>query len=273
MTHQHPQPVPDLILEQYRLHELGPAEAQRLERMLGADEALRRRLEAFQSSDEEIRRLYPAAWFAERVRTRQAADRRRFRGPSWHGAARWAVPAALTVITTVLVATIPSRSESPAVSGAITVDTGGVPDRIKGLRPALSVYRRTAEGTESLADGDVARTGDLLRIGYLAAGRSYGVILSIDGRGAVTLHLPATGGRAAALGRTGTVLLDRAYELDDAPRWERFYFITSTTPFDVASIIDTARRAAAGDRPLPAALSLTRGLEQVTLTLQKDVKP
>jgi hypothetical protein len=68
--------------------------------------------------------------------------------------------------------------------------------RIKGTvdgRPALAVYRRTPAGSERLADGDVARAGDLLRVGYASGGRAYGVILSIDGTGAVTLHLPPSG--------------------------------------------------------------------------------
>ena len=80
------------------------------------------------------------------------------------------------------------------------VDRAGTPilpyrsdDRIKGLRPALTIYRRTAAGTETLADGSVARPGDLLRVGYTARGTAYGVILSIDGARSVTLHLPPEG--------------------------------------------------------------------------------
>ena len=48
------------------------------------------------------------------------------------------------------------------------------------------------------------------------------------------------------------MLLDQAYELDDAPRWERFYFVTGDTPFAVAPIVDAARRAAANQAPAAA---------------------
>jgi hypothetical protein len=149
-------------------------------------------------------------------------------------------------------------------------------ERIKGLQPALAIHRRTAAGSEKLADGSVARAGDLLRVGYAGAGQGYGVILSIDGRGAVTLHLPPAGERAAPLVRGGITLLDQAYELDEAPGWERFYFVTSDTPFDVAPIMAAARRAsggADGSRPPPATLAITPGLSQSAFSIQKEVKP
>ena len=47
----------------------------------------------------------------------------------------------------------------------------------------------------------VVRKGDTLQLGYVAAGKRFGVIASIDARGTVTLHLPETpgpGGRAGA---------------------------------------------------------------------------
>jgi hypothetical protein len=149
----------------------------------------------------------------------------------------------------------------------------GVEERIKG-GPALAVYRKTAEGSETLASGDRVHPGDLIRLGYRAAGRAYGVILSIDGRGSVTLHLPAGGAQAAALDNHGTVLLDRAYELDDAPGWERFYLVTATAPFSTGGVLDAAKRAAgANPGSPPAALTVPSGFEQAAFTLEKDKRP
>jgi hypothetical protein len=136
------------------------------------------------------------------------------------------------------------------------------------------LYRQTAAGSETLADGAVAHTGDVIRVGYRAAGRTHGVIVSIDGRGAVTMHLPTDGDRAAALDRGATVLLDHAYELDDAPRWERFYFITGATPFSVAPVLDAARRAATTPAYVSTArLTLPAGLDQSAFSLQKEARP
>jgi hypothetical protein len=141
--------------------------------------------------------------------------------------------------------------------------------RIKGsVAPALAVYRRTAAGSERLADGDVARGGDLLRLGYASAGRKYGLILSIDGTGTVTLHLPPSGDRAVPLGQGSLVLLNSSYELDDAPRIERFYFVTGERAFDARPIVAAAKSAG----PAPDALSLPAGLDQVTFAIRKEAR-
>jgi hypothetical protein len=76
------------------------------------------------------------------------------------------------------------------------------------------------------------------------------------------------------LGREATVLLDHAYELDDAPRWERFYFVTGNEPFLVSAVVIAAERAALVSRDdTPATLSLPAGLTQSVFSLQKESQP
>src|SRR5262245_24409170 len=232
--------IPDVTLERYRLGELPPADAARIDDRLGREPALQARLAALERSDVEIRRtavIRPPAVAAP-------APLRRSR-------ARWLIPAVAGLAAALLVTFVTPRTAERS------------DDRIKGMRPALALYRRTAAGSESLADGAVARPGDLVRVGYRAAGHAYGVIFSIDGRGNLTMHLPTAGDRAARLGRDATVLLDAAYELDDAPLWERFYFVTGDVPFVVTPVVDAVRHAAA----------LPRGLEQSTFSLQKEARP
>jgi hypothetical protein len=255
--------IPDLILEQYRLRELPAAEAERVERLLSTDDALRGRLEALEQSDEAIARQYPAGWLAARIRAQV---------PPSPGIG-WRIPLALAAAAAIVVLGVPWRAIAPG-----PVAPAGGADRIKGLTPALTVYRRTAAGSETLADGSVARPGDLLRLAYNSARRPFGIILSIDGRGLVTLHFPPAGDRAAALARDAETLLDNAYELDEAPGVERFYFVTGETPFLVAPVMEAARKvsapkvAAAEGRPGPATLPLARELSQSTFSIQKEVK-
>ena len=212
--------VPDVILEQYRLDELPREEADRVGQLAARErDASAPSGGARPNRTPTSPRQYPPAWMAERVRERLGREGARV--PERRGQARrWGLPAAIGLAAIALVVVLPRLATMPAGPGPVTTTDS---DRIKGLLPSLAVYRRTDRGTETLADGAVARKGDLLRLGYTAAGQSHGVILSIDGRGAVTLHLPSSGHRAAPLGRDGTVLLDQAYELDDAPGWERFY--------------------------------------------------
>ena len=250
--------VSDLMLEQYRLNELPRDDAERLQRRLATDEDLRTRLEALERSDRDIEARYPPGWLAQGVRERMAAQipRRSDR--------RYVLAGAFAAGALAIAVAIPWNSVVPSAEG----------DRVKGLVPALTVYRRTPAGSETLADGAPARTGDLIRLGYVSAGREYGAILSIDGRGVVTQHLPPNGTRAATLRAGGTVLLDEAYELDDAPAWERFYFVTAGHAFEVAPILEAARRAAALDpRSPPKTLPIADNLEQVTFSLQKEVRP
>ena len=63
---------------------------------------------------------------------------------------------------------------------------------------ALVLHRRVADGSEELQRGATAREGDQIRVGYRASGRRFGAILSIDGRGTLTQHLPGAGEQAAA---------------------------------------------------------------------------
>jgi anti-sigma factor RsiW len=266
--------VPDLVLERYRLGELPPPESERLERRLKEDGELRERLAALELSDREIRRRYPPSWLAERVRSRLAGGSQPAPRASaaWHR--RWALPAAVAAAATVVFVLAPRLIAPPGLGGGASPAPEASGDRIKGLKPALALFRKTPEGSERLTPEDVVRAGDLLRVGYQAAGSRYGVILSIDGRGAVTLHLPAAEGPAAALQSGGPVLLDHAYELDDAPRFERFYFVTSQAPFDAGPVLEAARRAAPGGAEAsPARLGLPPSLEQTVFSLRKGATP
>ena len=67
------------------------------------------------------------------------------------------------------------------------------------------------------------------------------MILSIDGRGAVTLHLPESKGDSTKLELSKQSLLPNAIELDDAPEFERFFFLTSDSPIDVNGILQEAQ--------------------------------
>lgn len=141
----------------------------------------------------------------------------------------------------------------------------------KGSGATLYLHRRTPDGTERLEDGVVARQGDLVRLQYAAAGAAYGAILSVDGRGAVTRHLPLQGDAAVSLASGGTVSLEAAYELDDAPRWERFFLVTSMHPFSVEAVLTAAQIAATASTKgaAPERLELGDELKQVALTLTK----
>lgn len=147
--------------------------------------------------------------------------------------------------------------------------------------PRLVVYRRKAAqasglpGSERLADGARAARGDVLQLAYdKSPDGLYGVMLSIDGAGRVTQHLPEEGARTAApLVAVREIPLPSAYELDDAPDFERFVLVTSHEPFAVDLALDAARTLAGrGKLAEHAALALAPNYLQISVLVHKTGK-
>ncbi|HVV49481.1 MAG TPA: ActD-like protein, partial [Polyangia bacterium] len=68
----------------------------------------------------------------------------------------------------------------------------------------------------------------------------------------------------------GEVRLPSAYQLDDAPAFERFFLVRAEAPFEVAPVVAAARALAARtDEARRAPLPLPAGFDQVSLTLEK----
>jgi hypothetical protein len=252
--------VSDLSLEQHRLGELDAAAAAAMKERIGRDPVLRERLEDLERSDAEILAVHPPAEMAAAIRGRLAAERR-LKPIRLVNLVLPAAAAALLALTLF------------AARDRLLAGTGDT--RLKGLATSLSAWRKAGEGAERLASGASARTGDLVQLSYLAGDARYGVILSIDGRGVVTFHLPegweGGQGRSPALDRTGEITLASAYELDDAPSFERFFLVYGSESFAVSAAADAARRLAVKpDSALRGKLELPRGLRQVTFLLVKE---
>ena len=257
--------VSDLTLEQYHLGELSAWQERVVRRELQRNAGLRGRLAEIERSDDEIRSAYPAENMAALIRERalragpeeadgdsvgSRAGRRFFQFPTL----AWALPAAAMVLVLISLPFI-----LRPVDGT----------RLKGSSPHLLVFRNTPTGAEELRPGAPARQGDVLQLSYVAGEARYGVIFSVDGRGTVTWHAPAgyRGGslQSPPLDPKGPVPLPTAYELDDAPRFERFFLVYSSSPFDVATVASLAARvSASGDLALP------RGVGQFSLLLKKQ---
>lgn len=213
------------------------------------------------SNDDVLAELPPARVAAEVERRLRARGVAAPRAPRW---ILWAAPAAVAVAALLLVIARPGDR-------ALVADDGV---RTKG-DPILRVHRKVGDGAELLSAGATVRAGDQLQLSYVAAGRPFGAILSIDGRGAVTVHHPARGTRAAALDSSdGAHALPFAYELDDAPGFERFFFITSDLPFDLAVAVEAAQPLAADpESARTAPLALPRPLHHSSLLLIKGPRP
>jgi hypothetical protein len=257
--------ISDLHLEQYVLGELSAEEARAVRDALLTDESLQARIEEIKRSGGEILSSFPAVRMAplidERLRGGPVSPRR--------------FPPVLTFIVPLAAAALAVFSII-GIRGAIIQATGSGRDVTRPkIPPHMLIYRKTADGHEKLTDGSEVRRGDVLQLAYFSGEAKYGVFFSIDGRGVVTFHSPQDyAGQSQfspELDQQGETLLPFAYELDDAPAFERFFFVWSRSRFDLREIRKAAS-ALSGDPGASRAgsLRIPPGMSVYSLLLKKQ---
>lgn len=268
--------IPDLFIEKLLLGELPQGTKERLLK----DPDVQRRLEELKAENRRILEEYPPEEMAKAIRNRsrlsqqseavEAAHLRPadpMRRLNWFGAPlRRLVPAASFTLL-VLVGGLLLITRGPEF---FTPRGQGSEIRLKGGAPHLNVYVQTVAGARLLEEGDRVSEGMTLQVGYVSGVDEYGAIVSIDGRGEVTLHFPLSAVTGQSLEGEGEVLLPFAYTLDDAPDFERFFFVVSGRPFSVETVLEAAEELA--EEPETAksqSLSLPGRLEQSSILLLK----
>ena len=104
--------------------------------------------------------------------------------------------------------------------------------RIKGLDARMEVWKKTSAGIVQLNDLDSVGEGDEIQLRYAVPEKCFGLLFSMDGNGALTLHM-GNGVKAIELAPGKMNSLPFAYKLDDAPYFEKFFFVTSPKEFAV----------------------------------------
>jgi hypothetical protein len=186
-----------------------------------------------------------------------------------------AITSALTIVLS-LILIPPLLKEKPGI-----VQPGGEKDitLIKGIPTVdlsvtqLLVYRKINGKVEILADGDKANAGDLLQLAYVATKdteETHGMIFSVDGRGVITLHYPVNKDESTQLELNKQLSLPNAIELDDAPGFERFFFLTSSSPIDVKAILKGLKeKTKIPDQVKHTKLDLPESLKQYSILILK----
>lgn len=266
--------IPEWLVERVALGEVPSGQRERVSewRATGAAEA---RLEELAASDRAILAAHPPARVAAEVERRSSAV-----GPTARASAGWmwgGAGAALVTSAAVLFLVLArSGDDETAPGGSSSGGFSAAPgeagsERIKSGEPYLRIHRQLAQGTEPIAHGQLVHSGDRLQLAYVALGMEHGVILSFDGRGEVTLHYPDS--RAADTALTGgkpTIFLADSYELDDAPEFERFFFVTSPRAIDIEAVRRAAAQLASQPRRAQSAkLDLAPEQRQSSFLLRK----
>jgi hypothetical protein len=242
--------LPDWLVERAALDEMPSASRARLDH--AAPGELAARVAELREQNAKELAAYPPGPAVAQIEARLGPRPRRRR--------TWIAPlVAAAGLALVALVVVPHEPAHPAVAPETT--------RVKGSARLLA-YRQAGAEAERLEPDAVVRAGEVIQLRYNAGGARNGVIASIDGSGGVTLHFPASADAPTGV-EPGTRTLPDAFALDDAPRFERFFFVTADEPIDVARTLDAlaalARRGDASD----AVLDLPSGLHQVSFRLRK----
>jgi hypothetical protein len=175
-----------------------------------------------------VARARTSATDANVASARRASEARRHPGLSW------SLAAVVGTLAIALFANLPQPNEQSLSS-----------ERAKGLDLELRIYRKLDTGVEQLSQGSSVASHQVLQLGYINNSYAYGVLISIDGSGTVTLHQPSdSNGSSVLASEPGQHVLPEAYELDDAPQFERFIFVGSHEPVPVQRVLDAAKQLA-----------------------------
>ena len=260
--------ISEYYLERYILGELPEDKRDEISRLVSNDPELQAALNDRKESNRNILESYPphsikASLLAQISRT----SKRRHSLQLIFSVTSVAAAFLLLVLVLPLLrqkASIPYSDSDPEVTMV-----KGIP-RVDLSQTQLLVFRKIQDQVELLKDGERAQTGDLLQLAYVSAEGSYGMIFSIDGRGLITLHFPVDEGDSIKLESRKQYFLPNAIELDDAPGFERFFFLTSDYPFNVKVILKEAQNMAEDQEKIQKQnLNLPENFDQYSVLILK----
>ena len=258
-------------LERYLLGELSPSKIGEIDRLVKEDPAIRKEIDLLKKTNAEILEQNTLDAMLPGILKRYEENRHQ---------ARIREKASPISFKRLLYGT-PVLAAALILMFVVFLRDGTAPgqNRIKGeesldfSKTQILIYRENRGEVELLKNGDKTKAGDLIQLGYIPARKIYGVIFSIDGNGVITLHYPESEGGSTILNLEKKNLLSSAYELDNAPDFERFFFVTAMNEIDVLSVINQAEALAL----LPASaknanLDLPESYQQFSILLKKEKK-
>ncbi len=248
--------ISDFKLERYLLGELSEKEMRELQERELSDEIFAARVAEMRLQGKRFVAENPfVALEAKMAAAEQSAnDERNVVSVMWLKVAA-ALVIALGVFSMVLlnrnVETFDSKDASMQVAMA-DVDDG---TRIKGMQASLEVWKKTGDSAVQMVNLGDAHEGDEIQLRYRVPQKCFGMLFSMDGNGTITMHM-GEGNKAIELEPGKMTTLPFAYKLDNAPKFEKFFLLTSQNSFEIDG------------NDIDKSLKQT-GVENVSFTLRK----
>lgn len=241
--------IPDWKLERFLTGDLPEEEMNKLRELEANDALFANRVKMLREDNKAILSKLPFETLAERI-AGATDDAGNAAGTAAKNAPRFTfvkfAAAAMFVFAVALVAFF-AQSETSVMNERVGSDVANVngsqntqvalaenesDTRIKGLDARMEVWKKTSAGIVQLNDLDSVGEGDEIQLRYAVPEKCFGLLFSMDGNGALTLHM-GDGVKAIELAPGKMNSLPFAYKLDDAPYFEKFFFVTSPKEFAV----------------------------------------
>lgn len=251
--------ISDFKLERYLLGDLPEGEMQALREREACDEIFAARVREMREQGERFLAENPFSAIEDKLKNAERSEilpNRSF-NTLWLKVAA-ALVIALGVFSAVVlnrnVATYEGSGTSMEVALADTDDG----TRIKGMSASLEVWKKTGDSAVQMVNLGDAFEGDEIQLRYRVPQKCFGMLFSMDGNGTITMHM-GEGDKAIELEPGKMTTLPFAYKLDNAPKFEKFFLLTSEKAFEIdGNDIDKSLR-----QP---------GVENVSFTLRKVEK-
>jgi hypothetical protein len=248
--------ISDFKLERYLLGELPESEMAALQKHEAEDEIFAARVAEMRLQGKRFVAENPFAALEERIEAAGGVENRAVapRNTLWLKVAA-ALVIALGIFSAVVlnrnVDTFDSQNASMEVAMA-DMDNG---TRIKGMQASLEVWKKTGDSAVQMVNLGNASEGDEIQLRYRVPQKCFGMLFSMDGNGTITMHM-GEGNKAIELEPGKMTTLPFAYKLDNAPKFEKFFLLTSQKAFEIdGNDIDKSLKQA--------------GVENVSFTLRK----
>ncbi|MFC2160473.1 hypothetical protein ACFLRX_02345 [Acidobacteriota bacterium] len=273
--------INEYYLERYALGELPEEEEKNILRLASNNPEIKAALDKIEQSNQNILSLYPASNVLESLHSLSnhgidKKDNRRFFEMLFFPSSKRILTissACTAVLLLFFFFILPNINRKPIIN---PYDVGQDFSLVKGIssidltKTQLLVFRKNNDEIEVVDSGTLLNKGDILQLAYVAADNPYGIILSIDGRGTLTLHFPEEKNESTELILNKRSLLPHAMELDDAPHFERFFFITSKNKINVEDVLILTEYLVKNPaRVRESELDLPEGMDQYSVLILK----
>ena len=220
--------ISDFKLERYLLGELPEVEMAALRKREAEDELFAARVKMMREEGERFLAENPFSALEDKLEN----DQRSVERSLWLRVAAVLVVAFGIFSVVVLNRQTDIVNDTSAASGMdvamADVDNG---TRIKGMTAGLEVWKKMGDSAVQMVNLGEAREGDEIQLRYRVPQKCFGMLFSMDGNGTVTMHM-GEGNRAVELEPGKMTTLPFAYKLDDAPKFEKFFLLTSGEMFE-----------------------------------------